>query len=213
MTAPTPPPAPEPPPSAGLAAVAAIAERRGLGWTTFAAVFDAPSAGWVHALAAGQLVRDLEAATDWRSGERGDFAPALIRLGAYGRAAWRRGEEVEAGRLEAAHAALAAAAGQQLAAAHEACGRLAAWCAEESAAWAARQPARARELRIQQDSALAGAEGTAVRQAAAALTGHATGAPYAALAELCLAWLDREATGAGLSGVASSASRSAEPRG
>lgn len=212
MTTPSIPPPVAPPPVGGLAAIATIAERRGLGWAIFAATFDAPSAGWTQDLTTGKLVRDVEAATDWRTGERADFAPALIRLGAYGRAASRRAEEAESARLVAAHSALVARAGQGLAAAREACGLLASWCAEESSAWAARDPARARELRVRQDAALAGTEGALVREAGTALREHADGAPYAALADLVLAWLDREATGAGLRG-ATSPSGAAEARG
>ena len=203
MTTPSIPPAITSPPGAGIAAIATIAGRRGLGWATFAAVFDAPSAEWVRDLTTGKLVRDFEAATDWRTGERGDFAPALIRLGAYGRAASRRGEEAESARLVAAHTALVARAGQSLAKASEACVRLATWCEEESTAWSAREPASARELRVRQDAALAGTEGPLVREAATSLREHAAGAPYADLGALALAWLDREATGAGLSGATS----------
>ncbi len=212
MTTPSSPPPVAPPPGAGLAAIATIAERRGLGWATFAATFDAPSASWIRDLTTGKLVRDVEAATDWRTGERADFAPALIRLGAYGRAATRRGEEAESARLVAAHSALVARAGQVLGAAREACGRLASWCEEESSAWAARDPARARELRVRQDAALTGADGALVREAGSAMREHTNGVPYAALADLVIAWLDREATGAGLRG-ATSPSGAPEARG
>ncbi|WP_372594133.1 hypothetical protein [Actinotalea sp.] len=212
MTLPSIPPPVTPPPGEGLAAIATIAERRGQGWATFAATFDAPSAAWVHALTTGALVRSLEAATDWRTGEKGDFAPALIRLGAYGRAAGRRGEDAERARLVEAHAALVVGAGRDLEAAREACALLASWCAQESAAWSAREPARARALRVQQDDALSGAEGAVLREAGVALREQASGQPYTALAELLLAWLERESTGAGLSGTGS-ASGAAEPRG
>ena len=205
MTLPSIPPPVPPPPGEGLAAVATIAQRRGLGWATFAATFGAPSAAWVGDLATGKLVRDLEAATDWRAGEEGDFAPALIRLGAYGRAAARRGEEAESTRLCAAHAALVAHAGPSLAVASETCGRLAAWCEQESTAWTGRDLARARELRVQQNDALGGADGALVREGADALREHAVGEPYTSLAGLVLAWLDREATGTGLSGTGSAA--------